>query len=165
MGQATSVALSGTGFPPAGTLSIWAYLDNLMADNTDRGIFDFYDQSRHHFYVRYSAGDQGGNGFVGLDYAMQNGPNFDFFAMPRANVPLARWTHIVLVWDTTTSNATAFFYVDGVLPAQVADPYTFSNEPLQEDFILTNGFGGMYDDIYLWKRAMSDIEVASLPTK
>ncbi len=165
MGQATSVELSGARFPPAGTLSLWAYLDTLTADDVDRGIFDVYDESRHHFYVRYSAGDQGGNGLVGLDYASQNGASFDFFAMPRPNVPLAQWTHIVLVWDTTTSSASANFYVDGMLPAQVADRYTFSNEPLQEDFILTNGFGGMYDDIYLWKRPLSDIEVASLPTK
>jgi hypothetical protein len=166
-GQAASVNLSGVdgGFPPAGTLSMWCVFAT-PPDDVARGIFDYYDQSRHHFFVHYTGGDAQQNASYALDFAMEDGANFDFFADPRPVLATGpAWTHLVLVWDTTTGPATSQFYVDDKLPAQSDEAYAFGNGPLDQAFILYNGFTGLYDDIYLWDRPFTNVEVASLPTR
>ena len=147
-GRPPASPLSGSGFPPAGTLSIWAYFDSLTSDSSDRGALRLLRREAGTTSTsRYSADNQGGDGNVSLDYATQNGANFDLLRhAPGPSVPLSQWDATSSSSGTPpratrrpSSTSTA------ILPAQVADMYTFSNEPLQEDFILTNGFGGMYD--------------------
>lgn len=155
-GLAHSDAL-GTSFPPAGTLSVWALFPPPATD-VQREIFDAYDATRHHVYVRYSGG-QGDAAVQSFDVASQTGAGYELFS--RAPVPTGQWTHLVLTWDRTTSPNSLHFFVDGA-PA-VGNTFPPSDLPVSQLFALRNGYAGSYDDLALWKRAFSEEEVREIP--
>jgi hypothetical protein len=154
-GLAHSDAL-GMIFPPAGTLSVWAFFPP-PASELQREIFDGYDSSRHHLYLRSSG--QGDAATELFDVASQTGTGYELFS--RAAVPVGQWTHLVLTWDHTTAPNSLHFYVDGA--ASVGNTFPPSDASVSQLFAVRNGYAGSYDDLALWKRAFSEEEVRELP--
>lgn len=155
--QLDVAGLSGSGFPRSGTLAFWLKVD--AETKLPRAIFDTYDTSRKHFFVRTF-----GEGRMGLQIAHQNlGGDYSFCR--NAPLPKGQWTHFGLVWDGQAR--TVSVYLNGALDysAPVADPNWGAPDQL---FAIgggkTSGIGfiGLLDDIRLYTRPLSAEEIREL---
>ena len=149
----------GPEFPAAGTLSWWASFPAPATDR-QRAIFDGYDPTRHHLYIRHSGG--GDAAAQPLDFVSEIDAGFEVFAFPAPVVATGRWTHLVVVWDRTVLPKNyAWLYIDGYQVGGAS--FTPSEVPITQRFVFANGYAGSYDDMYLWKRAFSEEEVREIP--
>jgi hypothetical protein len=145
-------SLAGAAFPRTGTLSIWLRYA-FTADPLTQAIFDTYDPQRSHLFVRRVHDVTTGDLQVALQ-AADGGYTFDTRALPKENA----WTHLVVTWHEVEK--TAACYVDGkqVLKSLYALPFV----PTGQVFRMGERFVGALDEVRLYDRAMTSLEVARL---
>ena len=164
-GQAVATMLSGAGFPPVGTLSMWIYFDPTMMDEA-RNIFEVADSTRRHFDVRYVPGNVQSSSTYAFTFEQPTGAGNSDFGTSLSPLQTGAWNHWVIVWDTRSIPASVQFYIADKIPPAFTTTYTeMQGAPLDENFLLYNDFGGAYDDVYLWNRAFSESDVVAMPTR
>jgi hypothetical protein len=107
----TSPSLSGTSFPQnTGTISFWYNMDSNAPASTGLPIFDGYDNTRNHIFIRR---------YYIPPYTLQvscvsttDGGTYVFFT--NQIVSLGVWHNIVVTYVTGT-NSSVKLYVDGIL--------------------------------------------------
>lgn len=142
-------ALAGDAYPTTGTLTFWVYPE-LAQDNPGmRNVFDGWDTSRVHMFIR--TGKQWHLGFMGPGdtYAF-----FQYFAAPTA----AEWTHIVLTWNDASKSAALYVSGRPTLAGTYGQPFSPSGQRVAFGY----GFIGRIDEARLYDRAMDALEVAAL---
>jgi hypothetical protein len=77
-----------------------------------------------------------------------------------------KWTHVVFTWEnfnTGKSNGVARLYLDGQ-PRGALSPreQTFTWDPAKTSVMLGVGYIGLFDELSLFSRALTDSEVAAL---
>ncbi|NOZ80469.1 MAG: hypothetical protein GXP63_02255 [DPANN group archaeon] len=141
---------NGATFPVTGTLIFWVKGDFLNQGDNDGEIFDSYQTTRNHIFIRPKTGTeqvqivaQAPEGYVSSTiFSIQS--NF--------------WNHLVVEWDTDQDIFTT--YLNGVLKSNS----TISNSSWVPDgqyftFSDGTGFEGFLDEIQLYDRVLSAAEI------
>jgi hypothetical protein len=146
IGSYVSVA-NGTGVQPTSglTFSMWVYLDAMPGSNTTIG-------------GNYNSGNPN------TGYQLIVGPGQTSFRVGNTSVPfstslpVANWFHLTATWDGTAIK----IFLNGTLENSTAftGPLNYSST----SFELGN-FQGKLDDVRLYKRALSEIEISDLAAK
>ena len=110
-------SLSNTNFPQEqGTVSIWYNIksDNGVINKDDKGIFDWYDASRNHIFIRNYPFQPSGPNFV-IQIALQSTllPS-GYIYMTRQNITVDEWHNIVVTYVCGSSSSVKV-YIDGNL--------------------------------------------------
>lgn len=158
LGSAMTVSsLDGQHFPARGTLSFWLRADFTGSEVDGRAVFDDYDRSRAHIFVRVPNGRRQ----VDLQIACQDPATVDYpFVVDIAAPPNKTWMHLIVVWDSVLHSAAV--YLDGKL-LQVG-PLPASWTPSDENVAFAQYFpAGLVDEARLYERALSAAEVGELP--
>lgn len=138
--------LSGAKFPASGTLAFWVKADFTLQDFTD--IFDRYDRSRPHLFVR------GMRSPHGLQVVFQqNGYVFERLSV----IAEGEWNHIAITWDTAAKQGAV--YLNGAL--------SFSG-PMSEPWTPTGQFfriGGMGFSATALKGVIDDVRLYGTPLR
>ncbi|MBI2302840.1 MAG: LamG domain-containing protein [Armatimonadetes bacterium] len=154
--------------PDEGTVALWVKPDFAAADLPD-GLWDGY---RVIFYAMLTDGNGLPDGWdeIGLFchgpnlYAKCTGGQDGPFAAIPSPLKKGEWTHLCLTWTKTSRR----LYVDGKL---VADRQGTFVAPKLDDFPATLGihaasrrwsWQGRLDGLRVWRRAVSEAEVAGL---
>jgi hypothetical protein len=149
--------LDGPAFPKDGTISLWFRHAYTVSDG-DRGLFDGWDKTRSHVFLRRVGGATPTHFQAALQPADVTGTGAYAFASS-FDTPAGVWTHVVITWsDTSRAGA---LYVDGALIA--IESYDYDFEPQGQSFTLGDGFIGEIDEVRLYARALSGAEVVALP--
>lgn len=151
--------LSGSSFPQSeGTISFWYYIPSLSGstDFTDRGIFDGYDTSRNHFFIRnYQVPPNN------LQIAAQS-TDLTYKYVANFYVPNDVWHNIVFCYKTGSSSI-ARVYIDGVLNSDSTISSSSFVPNGQYVGFLTNATtsckSGRYANLSLYNRVLSQSEV------
>ena len=145
--------LAGTvAFPASGTLSLWFRWSFSPSEMTERSIFDDYDTTRHHLFIRRVNTDTGTVFQVAAQVTSSYAYATDFDVQPNT------WTHCVLTWDAAASRAA--FYVNGALIAEGA--YELKFDVKGQQFRMGDGLIGGLDDVRLFDRVFTAAEVGKL---
>lgn len=140
---AIATALDGPAFPRNGTLSLWIKLGSDAADTVYRNVFDAYDESRNHLFLRKSPG------VAQIRVAFQ--PAMVSYALfEDVDYVPDQWKHIAATWDETVGGAV---YADGVRIRVAEWKYPFV--PEDQLFRLGNGIVGGIDDVMLFDRVLT----------
>lgn len=149
-------AFSAVRFPKTGTLSLWFRFDFAPDSPVGRSVFDDWDKTRSHVFVRRAPGAPTGEfqiALQGMDMAGQ-------YALAAAFVPVRNtWTHVVVTWDA--AGGIGALYAGGVLLHRGAYELPFALTDGQR-FRFGEGLIGGIDEIRLYDRALAGDEVAKL---
>jgi hypothetical protein len=113
---------------------------------------------------------------VYADYRVWNPENRKWEEIPAANKPLItvaqppfsgeRWTHVVFSWEhfnTGLPNGVARLYLDGQLAGTMPPRVqTFTWDPRQTSIMLGLGYLGLFDELSIFNRPLTDEEVRTL---
>ena len=147
-------SLSNANFIASGTLSFWVRIDAPVT-GPFQYVIDSHDEDRAHFFIRRL---QDGGPFQA---AFQAGDGAQQYAWIPAtfNVPLATWKAVAITWSASDSKGGLYF--DKKLIERPA--YLKAFVPTQQLFVFGKDFVGRIDEVRLWKRVLSDAEIAALP--
>jgi large repetitive protein len=151
---ASVASLTGAVFPQTGTFSLWFRFSFDPADVTGRGIFDDYDTTRGHVFIRRAPNADPGQFQAVLQAA---GGQYAFAAGIDAEQGV--WRHVVVTWDASSEKAA--LYLDGALAS--SDSYAYPFEITYQSFKLGDGFVGAIDEVRLYDRALPPAEAGALP--
>lgn len=146
-------ALDGAAFPLAGTLAFWFRGDVIATTPVLRAIFDGWDDSRDHFFIRVAADDKiqtAGNMAGGKPYVVTT------------SQAAARdvWHRLVMTWQTGAGASFTVQLDDALFSAPLDTTWT----PAQQAFTFGGGFPDLLlDDIRLYDRPLTASEAARLP--
>lgn len=144
-------ALDFVAFPASGTLALWVRPEGLASDTELRGLFDAWDGSRNHVFVRRTGAP------CLLQIALQE--NDGGYAWDRNHsLALGTWAHLALTWDAVAH--VAVLYVGGVEVGRKTNTGDF--EPNQQLVRIGGMFNGVIDEARLFDRPLSASEVGSL---
>jgi len=146
-------ALAGSAaFPPSGTLSFWFRYSFPTTSMAERSIFDDWDNTRHHLFVRRVDTATG----TAFQVAAQVTDSYAFAT--GFDVQPTTWTHCVLTWDAVAK--VGAFYVNGGNVA--TGPYELDFDVSGQHFRMGEGLVGGIDEVRLYDRAFAPAEVAKL---
>lgn len=140
--------LEGALFPKTGTLTMWIKSDRPSDDPAVVSVFDAWDTSRPHLFIRTGERWQVGMMGPGDTYAF-----FVYFDMP------GDWAHLAVSWEEATRRVR--LYVGGRLI--VDGTYDSAFSPTGQRTRFGYGFEGRIDEVKVYDRALSEIEVAAMP--
>ncbi len=153
-------ALGGAGFPLSGTISIW--FSHALADSGDtfntRGLFDTWDKTRSHVFIRRYSMDAPGM----LQVAVQAQSTIGDYAWVQSFIaPRDAWTHVVLAWDSSTDRAA--LWVNGA-PVRNGpyDKYP-GTKPTMQELRIGKDFIGAIDEVRLYARVLTPAEALMVP--
>jgi hypothetical protein len=146
-------ALGLSAFPTSGTLAMWFRSDSPASDTELRGLFDSWDDTRAHIYLRRV----NGAGSFPLQVALQENDG-GFAWSHNYELSTGTWIHVALTWDEAAR--VAVFYVGGTEVGRKAMSQSF--EPKQQIVRLGGAFDGAIDEARLFDRALTGPEVADL---
>jgi hypothetical protein len=150
-------ALSTTSYPKKGTLSFWFEYSYLDTDTSNFALFDEWDDTRSHVFVRRIGANTPGD----FQLALQAKAAGNYAWVGTVHAQRQKWTHVVLTWDSAAR--TAALIVDGTIVKEVGFMSGSTFEPVEQSFVFGNGFQGAVDEIKLYDRAMSTAEALLLP--
>jgi hypothetical protein len=115
---------------------------------------------------------------VYADFTVWNPTKRDFKEIPPEERPLVtvetppfakgRWTHVVFSWDsfnTGRADGVARLYLDGVpRGALTGRQQTFTWDPAETKIAMGLGYIGLFDELAVFNRSLTDAEVAALHT-
>ena len=142
-------------FPAQGTISFW----------TNTAALASYPNALTTNYNGGNAGirfEQSGGGFtavIGNDGGTYNGFTYT------SGMAINTWYHVVLTWDTSTNSVAGYW--NGVRVFSASNSYwatTIPNFAIGEGFNTLRYWNGKIDDVRIYKRALSAIEINQLYT-
>jgi hypothetical protein len=142
-------------FPPTGTMALW--LRYTGTSPAGFGVFDSYDVTRNHFFIRQRPASQGGQGQ--LQVAFQPSPETgDYVWQNPVSVVVATWIHIAVTWDMAGQRAA--LWVNGALlhDAAFEPAFTLSDQQV----VLGDGLTGAIDEVRIYKVVLSEPEIKAL---
>ncbi len=142
-------------FPTSGTLSVWFLYTFSKSSTQARSIFDSWDNTRSHLFIRRADGANGSSFQIAAQSTTTNGA-YAYAASFDAEQSV--WTHVVLTWDAV--NGAAAFYANGTLLR--AGPYELAFDTSGQHFRLGDGLVGAIDEVRLFDRAFTADEVMKL---
>lgn len=146
-------ALDGAAFPTTGTLSLWVRYTFNPGDGQSRAIFDDWNGTRSHLFLRRP---DGATNAKMMQVALQDSTTY--VAVGGFALEPSTWAHVVVTWDAVTRQLVLF-----VAGREIAvTPYARPFSPDGERFVLGGNWVGQIDELRLWTRVLSDIEVAGL---
>jgi len=146
-------SLIGTSaFPASGTLSFWFRYSFPTTSMVERSIIDDWDNTRHHLFVRRVDTATGTTFQTAAQVTDTYAFETDFDAQPNT------WTHCALTWDAVAKSAA--FYVNGA--NRGAGPYSIDFDVQGQHFRMGYGLVGGIDEVRLYDRVLSAVEVAAL---
>jgi predicted Ser/Thr protein kinase len=153
--------LSGRRFPPAGTLSLWARPDADSGTVVWRGIFDAYDPSRRHLFVRTYENSL-------MQVAVQDSKGAYRYSC-QLPLPRQEWTHIAVVWDLPGGKASVSLNGELARAGEISDRDAGA---LEEQAFAIGGtrvpgtaFLGVIEDIRLFAKPLSADAIRLLATR
>lgn len=154
----TVESLSGDRFPRQGTLSFWLRADFSGSQNSGLYIFDHYEPSRSHLFVRVP-----NDSTLYLQMACQTAGQAQYpFEADLSNPASNTWTHLVFAWDSVAH--TAAVYINGKLQAKADQGELASWTPSEQQFSFASSFPkGLIDEARVYARALSAAEVNAIP--
>ncbi len=144
--------LSGSAFPPVGSFSVWVKGEFSPSEPLSRGIFDNWDNSRNHVFIRRVDDEPE----LQLQCAFQPGDNA-YVYVDVVPVKPQVWQLVSLGWDVTAQ--VGYCYVHGTKLSGTTDK---SFSPSEQLFTIGDGFIGVLDDARLYDHLLSDAELAAL---
>lgn len=152
--------LGGAAFPLSGTLSMW--LSHALPDTGDtyntRGVFDTWDKSRSHVFIRRYTADPPGM----LQLAVQpQSTTGDYAWVEAITLPRDTWTHVVFAWDSATDQAA--LWVNGALVNKAAYSKYPGTKPTQQELRIGKDFIGAIDEVRLYARVLTSAEALMVP--
>jgi hypothetical protein len=152
-GSMVVTALAGSAaFPPSGTLSFWFRYSFPTGEMVERSIFDKWDSTRHHLFVRR------GDTATGTDFQAAAQVTNSYAFATSFNVVPGTWAHCVLTWDAVAKSAA--FYLNGGSVA--AGPYDIDFDVQDQHFRMGEGLIGGIDEVRLYDRVLTAVEVGKL---
>ena len=139
-------------FPQVGTITLWLKGEFTTSELGSRGIFDNYDATRSHLFIRRA----NNNPTMEIQCALQV-PSASY---PHAeNLPIqpGSWQLVAMGWNALDKST--FCYVHG---NRVVDTYTADWSPSQQEFEVGDNLVGVIDDVRLWDHLLDDKELAQL---
>lgn len=150
----TVAALDGSAFPSTGSLAIHFFAEIPVGSTRDWSLFDFFDPSRTHFFVRVTRPPEERLQNI-LQLASDGAGPYVWFG--DAPFVRARWTHLVLTWDALKREGAVL--IDGVETAR--RNYTQAVVLDGQRFRIGGGFIGMVDEVRLFDRVLTPEEARS----
>jgi hypothetical protein len=150
-------ALNGNKFPTSGTLSIWSRNTFPPNDSADRNVFDGYDPTRGHIFLRHTGG--GNNGMYQAAFQFGDGSGQYTFVTTVA-APQNTWVHVVMTWDALAKVGAV--YAGGVLIVQTPYDSTKPFSPSEQTFRAGHLFIGLIDELKLFDRPLTPPEAQAL---
>jgi hypothetical protein len=148
-------ALAAGLFPRTGTLSLWFRFDFPPVVGPGRSVFDNWDKTRAHVFVRYEDSGNPGEFQIGLQPVTASGT----YAGVIGFVPQRKkWTHVVVTWDEAAQEGAAF--VDGASLGRSTYDQPFV--PTNQLFRMGESLVGGIDEVRLFRRAFTDAEAIAL---
>ncbi|MEZ6089232.1 MAG: LamG-like jellyroll fold domain-containing protein [Pirellulaceae bacterium] len=151
--------------PPSYTTAFWARRDG-TGSGTEIAVSAYKFNSSSNIRGFYIDGDQ--NHWRAL---MSDGRGNNTIIVTENPVPASSWTHVAVSFDAKSGPdsdgvliGTFSMYVDGNLAGQVTDaPY----RPQPSDFLIgrlsaSNTFSGALDDVALYNRPLSEVEIRKI---
>lgn len=153
-GSLTVGVLDNDAFPSSGTISVW-FQWKTMPKDVECGVFDEWDSTRHHVFVRHANGDLPG----GMQVAYQ--PSSSEYALARDfDVAKGSWAHVVVTWDEAEQQASVFLDGKGLL----GDNFPGGGfTPRGQRVAFGLRLDGLIDDVRLFDRVLSESEIKTLP--
>lgn len=166
----------------SGTVSFWLRLD--PDKDLDPGYADpiqitdkKWDDAA--FFVDFTKDDKPRHFRLGIysDLKVWNPKGVNFDTMPTADKPFSnevarppfgadKWTHVLFTFsdlNTGRGDATGKLYLDGKFVADIRDrTLTFTWEPTKAVIMLALSYIGLFDDLAIFDRALTDEEVKYL---
>lgn len=143
-------ALEGAAFPKEGTLSLRARYTFNPSDGQNRAIFDDWDDRRLHLFLR-RANDGAPKS---IQFAIQAPSGYAF--VTERDLEPSTWAHYVLTWSAQE----AAYYADDREVRR--GPYDRAFGTAGQRFVLGANWVGQIDEVKLWDRVLSALEVAVL---
>ncbi|MDB5219469.1 MAG: hypothetical protein JWO86_7396 [Myxococcaceae bacterium] len=146
--------LSAGQFPHSGTLSLWFRFDFAPDSIQGRSVFDDWDDTRTHLFVRRGPSAPPGEFQMALQGASSQ------YAVAASFVTVRNtWTHVVMTWDEATSIGA--LYADRMLlhRGSYAMPFVLGDG---QRFRFGEGLIGGIDEVRLYSRALTGDEVTKL---
>jgi hypothetical protein len=141
---------AGSNFPLTGTVTVWVKSHFILNDTASRGIFDNWNGTRNHWYVRRANGsDQ-----LVLQCALQVA-NMPYAFVKNTPVDPDVWQLVAIGW----SPSSAFCYVHGTLDE---GPVTPGSAPSDQLFTIGHHFDGSMDDLRLYDYLLTYQDLAKL---
>lgn len=166
----------------SGTVSLWLSLDpdkDLQPGYSDPIQITDKKWDNASFFVDFTKDDKPRHFRLGAyaDFKVWNPMNRKFDDIPTAERPLSeeivkppfareRWTHVAFTFsgfNTSKPDAVARLYVDGKPSGVIKDRVqTYTWEPSQALIMLGLSYIGLFDDLAIFDRALSEEEVGAL---
>lgn len=148
-------ALGLAAFPRSGTLAMWLRGEGPPPGSGSDDVFDRWQAGRSHLFCRRLP-DPG----VTIQCALQSSPGSDggypWFGV--ATISVGQWVHLTVTWDTTLKECALFINGKETVRKAIADGVYPS-----EQIVRVGGMSGRYDEIRLYDRPLTVLEVATLP--
>lgn len=154
------------------TFATWVKLDALKRSTR---FFDWGSGSNgDNAFLAFIPSYGSDNGMMALRFRSSSGKTDMYFSLRRC--PVGVWTHIALTynWDETENKGTATFYINGVTAGQAANIPHHPGEflgPTSDNYFGfsryendTNGFGGLVDDLRLYRSALNRDQLLQIAT-
>jgi hypothetical protein len=148
-------ALAAGLFPRTGTLSFWFRFDFPPLTGPGRSVFDNWDKTRSHVFVRYQDTGNPGEFQVALQPGAASG---GYAAVAGFSPQRNKWTHVVVTWDEAAQEGAAF--IDGAILGR--GPYDQPFVPTGQLFRMGESLVGGIDEVRLFRRAFTDAEALAL---
>lgn len=148
-------ALANGAFPRSGTLAIWIKPALGAADTSDRGVFDTWDDSRDHLFLRRPSSS---TDFQVSFQRAEAGASYPFSCTFPA--PDGTWKHVVITWDEAKASGAVF---SDTLEVKRTAYFGGAFAPSTQTFRFGNAYHGMIDEVQLYDRVLSGTEILALP--
>ena len=146
--------LYNSSFPQRGTLTLW--VNSASWNNVGWPIFDGWDNTRSHLFVRNNYGAPGS-----MQAVFQDSAAYEFAVQP--SMSNNTWLFVSVAWDTV--NQKGYVYVNGALVG--SGSISNSWVPSQQDATIGGGGGSgspiySIDDVRVYSRVLSAAEIQAI---
>lgn len=152
-------SLKDDAFPKSGTISAWIKYDWPTNDdlNIERGIFDNWDKSRSHLFIRRNAGS--GGAFQVAAQPATTGGNYSWAR--GFDATRGEWAHLIVTWDSVAKAGALYVNGTQIESSPYFDDVEF--QPTQQLVRIGDNFIGAIDEVRIYDRALSAAEALLLP--
>ena len=136
-----------------GTIELW--VNGAFTNVGEKTIFDNWDGSRNHVYIRTYSRDTNKNNNIQI--AFQKNSSSYLFATS-FHVDDSTWNHIAITWDMATAKASVYLNGSLVSSGAISDS---SWRPDAQKFIFGSGFSGQIKFVRVLSEVLTQAEIHS----